>query len=339
MTNCGGSIRFALRQYPPQPTKLFNPSPQTPYTMTIRDLLTDLANPGKPAKYSDILRFSGMTADGTEEFDAGWQMLSADRRREVVHKLVELADDNIEFDFTSVFEACLGDEDDSVRELGAKGLWETEDRALIRPLIDLLENDRSNKVRASAAVSLKSFTAMAQDGKIIHRDGERMRRALLNAAHESEEDIEVRRRAIEAVASFNTPETNAAVREAYRSDAPLLVQSALYAMGQSSNAEWLPTVIEETANPAAAIRYEAATACGLLGKEAVTPHLLRLLDDDDSEVRMASIKSLGLIGGPLAKQALERQIADGDDDIERAARDALTSIEFDDDPLGFRFPT
>ena len=321
--------------------KFFDISLRTPYTMTmtIRDLLTDLANPDKPAKYSDILRFSSMTVDGAEEFESGWQMLSADRRREVVRKLVELADDNIEFDFTSVFEACLVDEDDRVRELGAKGLWETEDRALIRPLIDLLENDRSNKVRASVAVSLKSFTAMAQDGKILHRDGERVRRALLNAACESEEDIEVRRRAIEAVASFDTTETNAAVREAYRSNDPLLVQSALYAMGQSSNVEWLPTVIEETMNPAAAIRYEAATACGLLGDEAVTPHLLGLLDDDDSEVRIASIKSLGLTGGPLARQALERQIADDDDDIERAARDALTSIEFDDDPLGFRFPT
>lgn len=307
--------------------------------MTIRELLTDLANPGKPAKYSDILRFSSMTVDGAEEFEAGWQMLSADRRREVVRKLVELADDNIEFDFTSVFEACLGDEDDRVRELGARGLWETEDRALIRPLIDLLENDRSNKVRAAAAVSLKSFATMAQDGKILHRDGERIRRALLSAACESEEDIEVRRRAIEAVASFDTPETNAAVREAYHSDDPLLVQSALYAMGQSANVGWLPTVIEETANPTAAIRYEAATACGLLGDDAVTPHLLRLLDDDDSEVRIASVKSLGLIGGPLAKQALERQLADGDDDIERAAQDALTSIDFDNDPLGFRFPT
>lgn len=304
--------------------------------MTIRDLLTDLSDPGKPVKYSDALQFSGLTVDGAADLEAGWPMLETGRRREVVRKLVELADDNITLDFTPVFKACLGDEDETVRELGVKGLWETEDRSSIRPLIDLIENDPSNKVRASAAGSLKSLAAMARDGNLPCRDGERMRRALLNAAGESEGDIEVRRRAVEAAAVFNTPETNDAVREAYRSDDPLLVQSAVYAMGQSSNTEWLPTVIEETVHPAAAIRYEAATACGLLGEEGVTPHLLRLLDDDDMEVRLASIESLGLIGGELAKRALELQLASGDEDIEGAARDALRSIEFDDDPLGFR---
>lgn len=304
--------------------------------MTIRDLLTDLSDPGKPVKYSDALRFSGLTADGAADLEAGWPMLEAGRRQEVVRKIIELADDNITLDFTPVFKACLGDEDAAVRELGCKGLWETEDRSSIRPLIDLIENDPSNKVRASAAGSLKSLAAMARDGNLPHRDVERMRRALLNAASESEEDVEVRRRAVEAAAVFNTPETNAAVREAYCSDNPLLVQSAVYGMGQSSNAEWLPTVIEETSHPAAAIRYEAATACGLLGDEAVAPHLVRLLDDDDFEVRLASIESLGLIGGQLAKRALELQLAGGDEDIEGAARDALASIEFDDDPLGFR---
>ena len=53
-------------------------------------------------------------------------------------------------------------------------------------------------------------------------------------------------------------------------------------------------------------------------------------------MRLASIESLGLIGGQLAKRALELQLAGGDEDIEVAARDALASIEFDDDPLGFR---
>ena len=82
----------------------------------------------------------------------------------------------------------------------------------------------------------------------------------------------------------------------------------------------MPTVVDEMSNPLVAVRFEAATACGLLGEEGVVPHLLRLLRDDDSEVRLASIKSLGMIGGPLAKHTLQQYLTDEDETIEEAAR-------------------
>ena len=208
---------------------------------------------------------------------------------------------------------------------------------MIRPLVKLLENDACAEVRASAAMSLKNFAVMAQNGKLLSRDGDRIREALLAVVNSPTEDIDVRRRAIEAVASFDTRETNDAVRNAYESDNPTLVQSAIYGMGQSSNPKWLPTVMDEMSNPVPAVRFEAATACGLLGEETVVPHLLRLLRDDDPEVRLASIKALGMIGGTTAKNALQLHLNDGDEAIEEAAREALISLEFDDDPLSYQF--
>ena len=305
--------------------------------MTLPDLLTDLTDLEKPVTYSGLLQLSDLPVEGLAELKTVWSNLPTERRRETVRKLIELADDNVEFDFSSIFKSCLTDGDDAIREMAAKGLWEAEDRALIRPLVKLLENDTCAEVRASAAMSLKNFAVMAQNGKLLSRDGDRIRQALLAAARSPTEDIDVRRRAIEAVASFNTSETNIALREAYESDNPTLVQSAIFGMGQSSNADWLPTVVDEMTNPLPAVRFEAVTACGLLGEERVVPHLVRLLRDDDAEVRLASIKAIGLIGGPVAKNVLQQHLSDDDEAIEEAAREALISLAFEDDPLGYPF--
>ena len=90
-------------------------------------------------------------------------------------------------------------------------------------------------------------------------------------------------------------------------------------------------------NPLPAVRFEAVTACGLLGEERVVPHLVRLLRDDDAEVRLASIKAIGLIGGPVAKNVLQQHLSDDDEAIEEAAREALISLAFEDDPLSYQF--
>ena len=304
--------------------------------MTLPDLLDDLTDVEKPVTYSGLQQLSDLPTEGVAELKAVWPGLPVERRREIVRKLVELADDNVEYDFSSILKSCLSDADDAIREMAAKGLWETEDRALIRPLVRLLERDSSPGVRVSAAMTLKNFSVMSQNGKLLPRDEDRVRDALLAAVNSPTEEVDVRRRALEAVAIFNTAETNSAVWDAYESDNPTLMQSAIYGMGQSSNADWLPTVVDEMSNPLAAVRYEAVTACGLLAEEAVIPRLVRLLSDDDSEVRLASIKSIGLIGGAMAKNVLQQHLND-DEAIEEASREALIGLEFDDDPLSYQF--
>ena len=185
-----------------------NSPPDFRIAVTLPDLLTDLTDLEKPVTYSGLLQLSDLPVEGLTELKTVWSNLPTERRRETVRKLIELADDNVEFDFSSIFKSCLTDGDDAIREMAAKGLWEAEDRALIRPLVKLLENDTCAEVRASAAMSLKNFAVMAQNGKLLSRDGDRIRRALLAVVNSPTEDIDVRRRAIEAVASFNTSATN-----------------------------------------------------------------------------------------------------------------------------------
>jgi len=282
-----------------------------------------------------LLQLSGLAGPEIIELMGVWSTIPTERRREIVDRMTELVEDNLDLDFASVFRACLRDKDDQVRAKAARGLEDSDDRTVIRPLIDLLLKDDSLEVRASAAVSLGKFAVMAQDGKVLKRDGERIRVALMEVIDRDDENLETRRRAIESVASFNSPQVGQIIKEAYDDGNPELKQSAIYAMGQSSDSAWMPIVIQETQSSDPAIRYEAATACGNLGEEDTVPHVIALLNDDDSLVQLASVRALGAIGGSLSKRALQQCLLMGDDAIEEAAKNALEEIEFDDDPMGF----
>lgn len=305
--------------------------------MTFEQHLLELGDESRPLRHAGLLPLSGLLSEELDDLRAAWLSLSPTRRCEILGALVALGEDNIELDFTSVFRISLADEDEQVRERATRGLWECEDRAVIRPLIALMQGDRSVKVRVAAAMSLGNFVDMAQDGKLLPRDGDRMREAFMAVIDNVHEEPEVRRRSIEAVASFQTPEIEKIIRQAYEGEDSKLRQSAVYAMGRNSDTMWLPLIIEELEDPDAAMRYEAANACGALGDESTVPHLIRLIDDDDFEVQISAIQALGNVGGSLAKRALLQCLKMGDEALEEAVQTALSNIEFDEDPLGFQF--
>ena len=114
-------------------------------------------------------------------------------------------------------------------------------------------------------------------------------------------------------------------------------QSAIYAMGRSSNKDWLPIILTEINANSPAIRYEAANACGLLGDESIIPQMIPLITDEDIEVQSAAINALGNIGGALAKRALLRAANLGDETLAETALEVLQNLEFEDDPMDFRF--
>ena len=303
--------------------------------MTLDNYFSELTDASSTMNHSGLLQLSGLEPSEIKELMGIWSTIPIERRREMMDRMSELSEDNLDMDFASVFRACLSDDDDQVRAKAARGLEDSDDRTLIRPLIDLLLTDASHAVRASAAVSLGKFAVMAQDGKMLKRDAERIRVALLEVIDRKDENLEARRRAIESVASFNSPQVEQIIQRAYDDGNSELKQSAIYAMGQSSDTRWMPTVIQDTRSPDPAIRFEAATACGNLGDEETTPHVVALLNDEDSQVQLASVHALGTIGGSLAKRALQQCLLMDDDAMEEAAKTALLELEFDDDPMAF----
>ena len=305
--------------------------------MGLEDYLQEISDEAAPLRYSQLLQLSGLSSDSAQEFKVTWTSVPQPRKREIIGRLVELCEDNLELDFSSVLRVCLDDADVDVRAKAVRGLWESEDRSLIRPLIGMLRDDPEPEVRALAASALGKFAELAQDGKLLSKDGTRIQGALMAALGREGEDLEVMRRTIEAVAHFDSPERDKIIQAAYENGDPRLLQSSIYAMGRSSSREWLPRVIEETDHESPAIRYEAAIACGHLGDESVVPHLTTLTQDEDHQVKLAAAQALGEVGGPLAKRALLSCLDMGDKSLELAAREALSNIEFDEDPLSLKF--
>ena len=303
--------------------------------MTLEQSLEELGRDEEGSKHSFLVHLSSLNDEEMDQFRTWWPSLPRDRRRMLIGRLVTVAEDNVEMDYIGVFRYCLKDDDPKVRELAVSGLWECDDHNLVGPLMTIAKYDPSDDVRMSAVLALGKFGALAESGKLLQRDGERIKDALLSLLEDSRGSIEVRRRALEAVACFATPQVQELIQWAYNSPDIKLKVSALYAMGRTSDPAWMSTLIKEMSSVEASMRYEAASACGEMGEEDAVPYMIPLIEDEDSQVQVAAIKGLGVIGGSLAERALKLYVKAGDEVIQEAAQEALQQLDMEEDTPGF----
>ncbi|MEE9285100.1 MAG: HEAT repeat domain-containing protein [Dehalococcoidia bacterium] len=301
--------------------------------MSLNDVLTKLASEEAFPSAVGLCELSGLNAEETKAFKAVWESASVERRRKVTARLVELAEENIELDFNAIFRHALRDDDEDVRTTAIAGLWECEERSLIGPLVQLVNDDPSDRVRCAAVQGLGRFALLAEMGKLLERDCRRIEDALLAVLDSLSETIEVRRRAIEAIAPMSLLRVPQIVQEAYDSQDPKVQASALFAMGSTCDPRWLPTLIGELENENPELRYEAAAALGGLGEEEAVAGLIEALDDSDEQVQESVIYALGAIGGGPAKKALVQASEAGEPRVAEMALAALRMIEFEDAPL------
>ena len=225
-----------------------------------------------------------------------------DQKIQLINRLIELAEDLTELNFDAILSTAHGPEEE-IRRKAIEGLWETEDSSLIEPLIKLMQSDPSPKVRSDSALALGRFAMLAEHKKINPEYMPILCKTLLESYNESD-DIDIKRRALEAVSPLSLPREEA-ISEAYYSDDLKLKASALYAMGRNCSLDWINHLIKELSSPVAELRYEAAGACGDLGEEIAVPYLIEVADDDDVDVRIAAIIALGKIGDEEAQEYLK----------------------------------
>ena len=302
----------------------------------IEETIADLTNGDKPFHSSKLVELSNLSSAELEFLKQGWATTELKRRRQIIYWLVELAEDNFELNYDSIFRDCLRDLDAEVRSKAIEGLWESEEASLINPLVSLLEHDSSEKVQAAAATALGKFARLAEDRKLRSCHVSEVCQALLSVIDDKSRAIEVRRRALEAVAPLNLPQVEEAIMRAYKSKNSKLRTSAIYAMGESCNRSWLPALLTELASADVETRYEAVRACGELGEEEAVPYIVELTNDPDIDVRLAAIQALGKIGGIEAKECLEQCLGTSDESISQAAKQTLQEMETEEDPLSFR---
>jgi HEAT repeat protein len=252
-----------------------------------------------------------------------WETLPAERRRRLLHSLVELAEASFQVNFDAIFRHCLQDPDDEVRATAIEGLWENEQVVLVGPLITALRSDPSPRVRAAAATSLGRFVLAGELEQLEEAIQARIVQELMTTIHLAGESIEVRRRAMESAAYACTPEALDALEIAYYDEDSNMRMSAIVGMGRSCDLRWSKIILEELVNPAPAMRYEAALAAGEMMLRAAVPHLGQLLEDADTLVRDAAIWALGQIGGTRAKQMLLELHEEADAETQAVVEEAL----------------
>ena len=277
---------------------------------------------------------SDLTREQQGQFRLAWGTLPDERRREIMQDLVELAELSMELNFTRVFLVALDDEDEEVRAEAIEGLWEDESPVLLRRLVHFLEHDHSERVQTATVQALARFALLAALGKLEPEWAGRVRDLLMQVAEDRSAALELRRRAIEAVAVYPEDEAvQAVIAEAY-ADARLRMRaSALYAMGRNLDLRWLEPVLRELESREPMLRYEAARASGELGSQRAVAPLLNLLNDPDREAQLAAVAALGKVGGRTAGTALRRLLQSDDEVLREAAEDALDELNFGADPL------
>lgn len=299
----------------------------------IRGLLADLGNGDKPLLSSSLADLSNLNTGELGSFEQLWVTIETSRRRKIIDRLLELAENNFELNFDDIFKMALKDKDPDVRTKAIGGLWEDEEPLLINSFVRLLKEDSSEKVQSAAAAALGRFAMMAELRKLRPSYAATVTEALLSVLADRSKPAEVRRRVLESAAPLTIPRVKEAITDAYNSPDMKLKASAVYAMGRSCDPAWLPILLNELFNGSPEIRYEAINACGELCDKEAVPQLMKLLDDKDVDVQLAAIQALGKIGGAQAKRCLQRCLESPDDSVCQAAEEALRELEAEDSSL------
>jgi HEAT repeat protein len=297
----------------------------------VKQIITGLPDSGKPLLSGQLADLSNLTAEELLLWSQAWSGIDLERRRKIMNRLVDLAEENFELNFDVIFKNSLKDEDPEVRAKAIEGLWENEETTLISTYIRMLNEDRSEIVQAASAKALSKYAMLAELKKLGPYSSSRVSQALLAILADKNKPAEVWRRALEAAAPLSLPEVKQAIREAYQNSNPKIKVSALYAMGKNCDSAWLPVLIKELANTDPAVRYEAAGACGEICDEEAVPHLIKLSGDRESDVQQAAILALGKIGGSKARMFLQKCLQSADEIISEAAEQALQQIDTEDD--------
>ena len=294
--------------------------------MSLADALATLSDGDAPLPDPTLAELSELEPPELAMFAEAWNSTAQQRRREVVSRLVELANGNIALDFHGIFRQCLNDPDPEVREAAVQGLWECEDGSLVDTYASMMEQDSSETVRAEATRALGRYALLAEHGTLTPEYTSLIARALLKVVRNTSQSAMLRGAALEAVAPLSLSQVETVITNSYRSNDDRIRMSALRAMGTSCSPSWLPELFRELHNSDSDMRREAATALGEIEDEASVSQLADLVYDEDIEVRVATIRALGNIGNNEANECLKLCLDDPEEAVSRAAEEVLGEL-------------
>lgn len=261
-----------------------------------------------------------------------WPGVTSPRKQRLLDELKALAEADTLVSFDDFARSLLTDPDAGVRSSAISLLTESEDLKLVPTYLDMLSNDPDVNVRREAANALNLFVDLGELEEIPENIYHQVEDALLASAN-SEDDVRVRRAALESLGYSSRPEIITLIESAFEREDPHWQASALHAMGRSADDRWTDDVLNSLVSDDDRIRRAAVRAAGDLSIKSARPILLRLLaEGEEDDVASAAIWSLSQIGGEDVRTYLENLLdqTEDEDQIE-FLEDALDNLAFTED--------
>lgn len=276
---------------------------------------------------SILYGLSDLTEADIERLQPVYGALDVTYRRILMQMLVDISENNYELDYEAVGLMGLNDSDPEVRQTAIEVLSEYESTFILNRLMKLAQEDKAIAVRAEAARALGRFVLAGELGDISETNSSRVQQCVIDILNNADELIEVRRRALEAIANCSHEIVIPAITAAYQSDDERMRISAVTAMGNSADERWEGAVLKELESSNSAMRNEAARAAGELQIQEATPLLIRMLNEGQRDSREMAITALGELGNKESiralNQAMDEAVNDEDDDMVILIENAL----------------
>ena len=301
-------------------------------TMSFEILLKQIQS-GEEPEHEEFAVLSDLSVGEAKSLVLNLSVLNPEKRREVVLGLVNISNDDVGMDFNEVFISLLKDQDYIIRSLAISGLWESERPDLIVEFISFIKEDNSDTVRISAVIALGRFAMLAANGKLVQAYSDRIQGTFMEIMDQLDPFDELWRHCLEAVAPFDATWIEDAIKHALASDEYLLRISGLNAVSRSADEGWVRWILDHLKDPESSVRVKAAEACGELESDEAVLYLLPLIQDENEQVRLTTLRALSTIGGDFVNKILSEQQNSDDEFVAEFAKRALSVEGFDEDTM------
>lgn len=281
---------------------------------------------------SYLQEFSDIGALELKTFLDVWPRVKPGRKLTLLEELDALAEVDTLVSFDDVARALLTDPEPEVRTRAIRLLDEYEDPKIVPSYLDMLKNDPDVNVRVEAANALNLFVDLGELEEIPENIYHQVEEALL-ASTAGEDDVRVRRTALESLGYSSRPEVITLIESAFHRQDPNWQTSALIAMGRSADDRWDDEVTRSLVHVDERIRKAAVQAAGELSLPSARPILLKMLgEEEDPAILSATIWSLSQIGGEDVRTYLENLLDQLEDDEQITfLEEALDNLAFTED--------
>ena len=262
-----------------------------------------------------------------------WPQVKPSRKLTLLEELRILSDTDTLVSFDDFARALLSDPEPEVRTRAIRLLDECENPKVVPSYLDMLKNDPDINVRIAAANALHLFVDLGELEEIPENVYHEVENALLASAA-SEDDVRIRRAALESLGYSSRPEVTTLIDSAFHRADPAWQASSLVAMGRSADNRWDEEVLRSLVHVDDRIRKAAVQAAGELSLKSARTILLKMLgEEEDDQILSAVIWSLSQIGGEDVRTYLENLLDALEEDDEQIAflEEALDNLAFTED--------